>query len=150
HLIVEPDMGMVESDVEKKGIWLYSDFVFEEEGKNYVWAANEKDRLEKREVKLGKSDEEMGDVEIVEGLDKKDFIAYPDDQYEEGMKITKDYEKATVPENENADGGEDIDEDIDGEFYDEELDGDFEYDEELDEELYEDDMDAAEVIGEDD
>lgn len=156
HLIVEPDMGIEESDIEKKGIWLYSDFIFEEDGKSYVWAANDKNRIEKREVKLGKKDEAMGDVEILEGLDKKDLIAYPDEQYEEGMKVTKDAEKATVPE--NKDDGEELgDEEMgleDGDFEGEDLEGEDFYDEDFedfDEEIGEDDLDdAAEVIDEDD
>lgn len=146
HLIVEPDMGIVESDVEKKGIWLYSDFVFEEDGKSYVWAANDKDKIEKREVKLGKKDEDAGDVEILEGLDKKDLIAYPDEEYEEGMKVTKDEEKATVPKK------TDEDEDLDGDEAD--LDEDEDLDEDLDDEDYdfddEDFEEAADVIDEDD
>ena len=155
HLIVEPDMGMVESGVEKKGIWLYSDFVFEEDGKSYVWAANDKDKIEKREVKLGKKDDEMGDVEILKGLDKKDLIAYPDKEYEEGMKVTKDEEKATVPKKSNEDAedeggpedeylGEEDYEFDEEDFEDEDLEEDEEFadDEDFDE--------PADVIGEDD
>ncbi len=160
HLIVEPDMGIAESDIEKKGIWLYSDFVVKEDGKTFVWAANDKNRIEKREVKLGKKDEENGDVEILEGLTKKDFIAYPDEQYEEGMKVTKDYDKSTFKSDDekggNGEDGVDVD-DLDDEFIDEDYD-DEDYDnEDFDDEdediIEEDDEDfepAADVIGEDD
>lgn len=108
HLLVEPDDGSADSEP-KDGLWLYSDFIVKEDGKTYVWAANSKDRLEKREVKLGREDEEAGDVEIVDGLKEKDLIAYPDKGFAEGMKTTKDPDKATVPKNDGEDPDADVD-----------------------------------------
>ncbi len=43
-------------------------------------------RLEKRYVTLGKHDDSLGEYEIVEGLTKKDAIAFPTDSLEEGEK----------------------------------------------------------------
>ncbi|WP_298481799.1 efflux RND transporter periplasmic adaptor subunit [uncultured Ruminococcus sp.] len=86
HLLVSPSMG---DTVEKDGIWLYSDYILtDEDGTSYVWAADSRDRLEKREVELGQSDEMMGDCEVVSGLSEDDCIAYPSDDLEAGMRTT--------------------------------------------------------------
>ena len=53
HLLVSMD-DMSDDSIDKSGIWLYSDYVLtDEDGKSYVWAADKKDRLEKREVEVG-------------------------------------------------------------------------------------------------
>ena len=164
HIIIEPDFGGIdETEIkEKKGIWLYEDFlVKDDDGKTYVWAKNEKDKLEKREVKIGEKDEENGDCEIVEGLKPSDMIAYPSDEFKEGMKTTDNYEEADVPADDE--GGEG---DVDGEdrqpvtdkadyTFDDDEDADFDDEAEFDnEEFFEDedyaeeDEDGIEVIGE--
>ncbi len=95
HILIEPDMGQGEME-SKEGIWLYSDFIFEEDGKSYVWAENSKERMEKREVKIGKTDDLMGDCEIISGLDDDDYIAYPMGDIREGMSATTNYDEADV------------------------------------------------------
>lgn len=98
HVLVTPSQ---ESTIEKEGIWLYSDYVItDENGTSYVWAAGLHDKLEKREVQLGKTDEMMGDCEIVSGLEEDDMIAYPSDFYKEGMRTTTNMEEAFNQENE--------------------------------------------------
>lgn len=130
HILIEPDFGIFDDAIEKDGIWLYSDFVFEEDGKNFVWADNGKGRIEKREVKLGQTDDMAGDCEIVSGLDDDDKIAYPSKEIVAGMSATDNAEEADIPEEnygdfgmgEDFDGGEFMDGDfMDGEF----MDGDF-------------------------
>lgn len=106
HIIIEPDFGMDLSDDSKSGIWLFSDFIFEENGKSYVWAESARGKLEKREVEIGKRDDDYGDCEIVSGLELDDNIAYPSEQFVEGMNVTENYEEADVPENEDEQGGE--------------------------------------------
>lgn len=99
HVIIEPDMGQI-STVEKSGIWLYEDYIeTDSDGKSFVWAADKKDRLEKRYVETGEHDEMFGDVEIVNGLGESDCIAYPSDDYEEGMHTTTDIDEADFEEN---------------------------------------------------
>lgn len=61
----------------------------------YVWAADKDKRLVKKSVILGQYDETLGEYEIVEGLTKKDCIAYPSQLYEEGMKTTTNSAAAT-------------------------------------------------------
>ncbi len=55
----------------------------------YVWAANDKDKLEKRSVTLGAYDEDTDCYEILSGLDTSDYIAFPDDSLSEGMAVEK-------------------------------------------------------------
>ncbi len=105
HIIIEPDLGG--DNIVKTGIWLYSDFIFKEKGKSYVWADDGKGKIEKREVKVGQKDEANGDCEITSGLDKDDKIAYPDKNISEGMTVTDDQAEATIPE-EDYNNGEDM------------------------------------------
>lgn len=119
HLLVSEDTGADEG-IEKTGIWLYSDYVqTDENGKTYVWAADKKDRLEKREVEVGQTDDTMGDCEIKSGLSEDDMIAFPSDSYQEGMKTTTNPDEAT-PEDDGTDdtvddnGNEDISYDENG------------------------------------
>lgn len=116
HVIIEPDSGQI-STVEKEGIWLYADYILtDSDGKSYVWATDKKDRLEKRYVETGESDEMFGDTEIVSGLDESDCIAYPSDDYEEGMHTTTDINEADFED----DFGDDMADDgmIDGDMVD--------------------------------
>ena len=48
-----------------------------EDGSVYVWAEN-RGKLEKREVTLGEMNDMMGTVDILEGLTEADYIAFPD------------------------------------------------------------------------
>lgn len=82
HVYIERDLG--QSDV-KEGLWLSDYYIVGADTENpFVWAADEKNRLEKRPVILGKHDDELGEYEIVDGLTKKDCIAFPTDVLEEG------------------------------------------------------------------
>lgn len=77
HVYIEMDQGQEQP---KEGLWLYADYIVKEEGENagaYVWAANEKNRLEMRKVELGEYDEELGEYQILSGVDKGDYIAWP-------------------------------------------------------------------------
>ncbi len=103
HVIIEPDMGQSDA-IEKTGIWLYSDYIVtDSDGKSYVWAADKKDRLEKRYVETGQTDDTFGDVEITDGLNESDCIAYPSDSYEEGMHTTTNADDADFEESNNDD-----------------------------------------------
>ncbi len=118
HLLVSADSGMDDS-IEKNGIWLYSDYIFtDEDGKSYVWAADKKDRLEKREVEVGQTDETMGDCEIKSGLSEDDKIAFPSASYEEGMKTTTNPDEATPEDDGVTDDGDGADYDENGDSVD--------------------------------
>lgn len=55
------------------------------QSKAYVWAANEKNRLEKRYIELGQYDAELDEYEILSGLTEEDYIAWPIDGLYEGI-----------------------------------------------------------------
>lgn len=109
HIIIEPDFGGIGEEVKsKEGIWLYNDFFIHEDGKVYVWADNGNGRLEKREVKLGDTDPEEDDSQVVSGLTKSDRIAYPSEEFEVGLKTTETASEATVPELEEGNGDDEF------------------------------------------
>lgn len=84
HVYIERDIGQ---DDQKDGLWLSDYYILDTDtNEPYVWAANDKDRLEKRYVTLGKHDDDLGEYEIVDGLTKKDAIAFPTEALEEGEK----------------------------------------------------------------
>lgn len=86
HVYIEPGTAQEEAPT---GLMLPSYFVVDAETSPYVWAANSKDKLEKRAVTLGTFDEEAGAYEILEGLSTDDFIAFPDETCVAGAKVTK-------------------------------------------------------------
>ena len=51
----------------------------------YVWAANGRDRLEKRGVSRGEYDAERGEYQVISGLKESDYIAFPMDGLTAGM-----------------------------------------------------------------
>lgn len=97
HVYIELDEGQ---DTEKAGIWLSEVYIVDADTDSpYVWAADEKGKLEKRRVILGQYDEELGEYEIADGLSKDDCIAFPSDILEEGMSTTTNIEEAMDTEN---------------------------------------------------
>ena len=86
HVYIEPDGGQTE---ETTGLKLDASYVMgsEEEG-YFVWAANGKDRIEKRSVTVGGFDEFLYQYEILDGLTAEDRIAFPDDSVQEGAPVT--------------------------------------------------------------
>ena len=143
HVYIEYDYGQT---TQKEGIWLNDYYIIHEEDASYVWAANEKDEIEKRVVELGEYDENLMTYNIVSGLSEDDYIAYPDPRIEEGMKVTHNISEAVMEEDEeytdDVDGVEGEEEYYDEETYDEET-----YDEETYDEL---NVDPSEFPEEDD
>ena len=94
HVYIEPGMG---SEGEpNEGIPLPSYYLSEENGKPFVYAANAEDRIEKRFVTTGSTDEMTGNVMILSGLDCTDRIAFPDETVKVGMAVS---ETVYVPDN---------------------------------------------------
>lgn len=89
HVYVEMDYGQGQA---KEGLWLDEFYIMQEEGKAYVWAEDKEGRIEKREIGLGEYDAELMKYEIVSGLGKDDYIAYPEERIRKGMKATHNYE----------------------------------------------------------
>ncbi|MBR1863564.1 MAG: HlyD family efflux transporter periplasmic adaptor subunit [Ruminococcus sp.] len=104
HILIDIDNG-IEETRSKTGIWLYSDFLMKDGGKYYVWARNGKDRIEKRYVEVGETDEDYGDVQILSGLESDDYIAFPADYIEEGLMTTTNQSDKDIPDNELGEDG---------------------------------------------
>lgn len=90
HVYIEMDEGQQEV---KEGIWIFADYVVQDESGAYVWTANEKDRLEKRYVELGEYDGELNEYEILSGLSGDDYIAWPMEGLYEGVTAVTDSEE---------------------------------------------------------
>lgn len=86
HVMVEPDHGQ---GTAKDGIWIYESYLDIDKETAYVWADNGKGRIEKRKVELGEYDETTQEYQVLSGLDKKDYIAWPQDGIKEGVKTIK-------------------------------------------------------------
>ena len=82
HVYIEPDYGQQEV---REGLWLPEYYIVDADSSPYVWAANGRDRLEKRSVSLGEYDAERGEYQIVSGLKESDYIAFPMDGLSAGM-----------------------------------------------------------------
>lgn len=81
----------------------------------YVWAANDKNKLEKRKVELGEYDEATGEYEIISGLTEDDYIAFPMEGLYEGVTTVTNMEEVdyTAPlynQGEEGDGSEESEE----------------------------------------
>ena len=64
-------------------------FLFEENGSFFAWAADANGRIEKRAVTVGTYDEETECWEILDGLARRDHIAFPDETVHAGMLATE-------------------------------------------------------------
>ncbi len=85
HVYIELDNGQLE---DKSGIWLDEFYVVDADEDPYVWVSNGNNRLEKRSVTLGEYDEDLGKYEITDGLSETDCIAFPEDDFREGLPTT--------------------------------------------------------------
>lgn len=86
HVYIERDDGQEDK---KDGLWLSEFYIVGPDTEDpYVWAAGDNEKLEKRSVILGNYDENLGEYEIIDGLTLKDYLAYPQENLEEGMPTT--------------------------------------------------------------
>lgn len=90
HVYIEMDEGQEE---EKEGLWLYGSYIVQEEDRPYVWAANAKNRLEKRYVELGDYDENLDEYQILSGLTIDDYITWPMPGLYEGVTAVTNAEE---------------------------------------------------------
>ena len=89
HVYIELDMGQEEV---KEGVWIFSAYVVTEEDTPYVWVANSRNRLEKREVELGEFDEILGNYQILSGVTEEDYICWPMEGLYEGVTTVTNVE----------------------------------------------------------
>lgn len=64
-------------------------FVCDADSAPWVWAVNGHDRLEKREITLGDYDELTEQYAVLTGLTLDDYVAFPDETLQPGMKAEK-------------------------------------------------------------
>lgn len=68
------------------GTYIYSYYIsYDDDGNPYVWAASSKNTLEKRAITLGDYNETMDVYEVTNGLSYDDQLAFPMEDYTEGM-----------------------------------------------------------------
>ena len=82
HVYLEPDLGQNDAEAHQ-GIWLDSYYI-DETTDPFVWA-DDGGKLVKKPVTLGERDDELGKVQILDGLTESDLIAFPEDALHEGM-----------------------------------------------------------------
>lgn len=90
-----------------------------EEESPYVWAVDDRNRLEKRQVELGEYDEAMGAYEILSGLTEDDYIAFPMEGLYEGVTAVTsvdevDYTSPLYNQGEDGEASEDSEPSEDG------------------------------------
>lgn len=100
HVYIEPDLG---EGAKREGLWLPAVYVDHDESGSFVWAKNDKDKLEKRLITLGEYDNENDRYEIKSGMTRADSIAYPSDTLKPGMPTTTDASLQTdMPDSMNS------------------------------------------------
>ena len=87
HVYIEPDFG--QENAAGDALMLSSWYISDADSNPWVWAANGRDKLEKRKVELGVYDAELDQYEILSGLTVDDYIAYPDETLREGMGVVR-------------------------------------------------------------
>ncbi|MDO4543104.1 MAG: efflux RND transporter periplasmic adaptor subunit [Clostridia bacterium] len=84
HVIIEPLTETPEA------VLALPEYYFIIEGEDYfVYAADSSSRIEKRKVTVGEYFPDTASYEILDGLELKDRIAFPDETVSEGMGITE-------------------------------------------------------------
>ena len=107
HVYIEPDNGQMNAGEEGTGFYLPSYFICDlDTDQPYVWAADSRDKLEKRVVTLGNYNIESDSYEIMEGLTLEDCIAYPDASCKVGAPVRYPGEEVPEEEGESGEGGE--------------------------------------------
>lgn len=107
HVYIELDMGQTEV---KEGVWLYSYYIVMDDPEHpYVWVANSKNKLEKRDVTLGEYDADLDEYEITDGLTAEELISWPMPGLYEGVTTVTNAEDvdydAPLYNQESTEGG---------------------------------------------
>ena len=102
HVYLEPDLGQNDAEAHQ-GLWLDSYYI-DETTDPFVWA-DDGGKLVKKPVTLGERDDELGKVQILDGLTESDLIAFPEDTLHEGMTTL---DSAYMSEEETAEDMEEL------------------------------------------
>lgn len=89
HLYIE--MGGADESIDlSQGTYIYDYYLaYDEEGQPFVWTCGNDMKLKKQGVTLGDFNQDMGVYEVVEGLTRESYVAYPMETNVEGLKCTK-------------------------------------------------------------
>ena len=93
HVYIEPDYGQ-DAEQDANTLKLPSYYINDVDSSPWVWAQNDKGKLEKRSLTLGDYDAEMDTYVVTDGLTAKDYIAFPDESLKAGMTCVT-YDDAT-------------------------------------------------------
>ncbi len=112
HVYIE-----LETAEEKSGLYLNAAYINDVDRSAWVWAADSKDKLEKRNVQLGEYDQSNDSWEIVSGLSPSDYIAFPDETCEVGANVVR-YDENSFEGGFGPEGGyeEGFEEGFEGDF----------------------------------
>jgi len=83
HVYIEPDYGQDSAD--DTTIRLPEWYINDADTNPWVWAQAKNGKLEKRTLKLGDYDADMGTYVVESGLSAEDYIAFPDETLSAGM-----------------------------------------------------------------
>lgn len=100
HVYIEPFNGVLAGD----GLWLPSYYINDAENGAWVWAASNRDKLEKRDVTLGEYNADADCWEVLDGLTSDDFIAFPAENLEAGQPVSY-YDESSFSSGEGGEGG---------------------------------------------
>ncbi len=104
HVYIEPGEGANDGDT-ASGLWLPAYFINDADTNPWVWAASSRDKLEKRQLKLGDYNAETDTYNVESGLTAEDYIAFPEDTLKEGAPVEK-YDETIFPSDSGDDGGD--------------------------------------------
>lgn len=100
HVYLEP---YTEPVTTADGLWLPEYYICQSvDGMSYVWANDENDRLVEKYVTLGIYDPNVCAWEILDGLTREDYIAFPSEYCQSGAHTTRNPDEATLPEMEET------------------------------------------------
>lgn len=102
HVYIEPEL----TGDSGGGFWLDGSYVVEnEDGICYVWAADNRNKLEKRPITVSETDEMFNRYLITDGLSLDDRIAIPAEDLQEGTPVTDEMPEPSVDDGVIDDGG---------------------------------------------
>ncbi|MDO4620658.1 MAG: efflux RND transporter periplasmic adaptor subunit, partial [Lachnospiraceae bacterium] len=103
HVYMQVDDGTGE---EEGSIKLSSGFFMDADTSPWVWAEGKDQKLEKRMITLGNYNADDDTYYVTSGLTEDDYIAFPNDDYKEGLPCTENDETAFAGEDETLDDEE--------------------------------------------
>ena len=112
HVYIEPDYGQ-DAQQDDSALKLPAYYINDADSSPWVWAQNDKGKLEKRSLTLGEYDADMDTYVVTDGLSAEDYIAFPDETLKAGMTCVT-YDESTFDPGTGDIGGMDGMDGMDG------------------------------------